>query len=756
MSNYDFSTLNDKDFEEIVCDLLSAEHKIIYESFKKGRDKGIDLRYSTKDNENHTVVQVKHYLNSGKSALKSKLKLEEFRKATELKVERYIVVTSIGLSPDDKSEIKSFFEPYIQTTTDIYGKDELNTLLGKHDKIETRHFKLWFNNTKVLNKIINNGVSGRSAFFSEKIRRNIGLFVKTKSFDDALNILQQEKVLLVTGIPGIGKTTLSYMLIYKLLGEEFELIYCDNNIREAEDVIEDNDSKQIFFFDDFLGDTYLEVKAGKNKKINDFILRVKSSKNKLIILTTRTTILHQAQSEHEKLERSDFDSNKFELKLEDYNTYQKANILYNHLYFNNLGKDKINSLLEGKGYNSIIDHQSYNPRLLEFITDPKKYDKETFDSYYEFCIHNLNHPEEIWKHPIKTQLNKSERLLLYVLLTLGGSYELDKLEKVYEKTNNIEDEEKGFNEVYRNLLKGYLHAEKRYKNTVVKFINPSLKDYLIDFFNNQPYRKAELLKDLQFMEQIKSISVSSRGITLSPENLVFLFDKIKNSEIKALCEISKSELNFEFCLLICRDLFRVSDSQKTKEYDTFVTQLLEDIDWSEVNKISISDLEVIIDFPEESLKYYKYIIANFHKVLSALLPVIDELNDLESLFYFQEFHDIDIFKIIEDNEMQNVYNETIQDLYQIEADDLYYMKKSEITNEQEFYSAKEELDVLKDKILEFSLNEYDDLYYDPFDKVGLGIIETQKESDPLNLKTHESSRIDEHTENIDDLFNRLK
>jgi hypothetical protein len=45
MTNYDFSSLNDKDFEVLVADLLSIEHSIKFERFKAGRDGGIDGRY---------------------------------------------------------------------------------------------------------------------------------------------------------------------------------------------------------------------------------------------------------------------------------------------------------------------------------------------------------------------------------------------------------------------------------------------------------------------------------------------------------------------------------------------------------------------------------------------------------------------------------------------------------------------------------------------------------------------------------------
>ena len=65
MANYNFSTLNDKDLEELALDLLNAQLKLDLQSFKVGIDGGVDLRHSTPKNDNSIVVQVKHYLKSG-------------------------------------------------------------------------------------------------------------------------------------------------------------------------------------------------------------------------------------------------------------------------------------------------------------------------------------------------------------------------------------------------------------------------------------------------------------------------------------------------------------------------------------------------------------------------------------------------------------------------------------------------------------------------------------------------------------------
>ena len=94
MPNYDFKMLSDYEFELLTRDLLMKELKCNLESFQKGRDQGIDLRYS-KNLENSIIIQCKHYANSKYSDLKKSI-LNELPKLEKLKPKRYILVTSLG------------------------------------------------------------------------------------------------------------------------------------------------------------------------------------------------------------------------------------------------------------------------------------------------------------------------------------------------------------------------------------------------------------------------------------------------------------------------------------------------------------------------------------------------------------------------------------------------------------------------------------------------------------------------------------
>ena len=152
MSNYTFETLDDKDLEELTRDLLQKELKITLESFKRGKDGGFDLRYSSgKDTPNTIIVQVKHYLNSGFDLLYRHLEKDEVPKVkNEIKPDKYILVTSVGLTPQNKSKIQKLFQPFILTTGDIYGRDDLNNLLKKFPEIKTEMLLFYGKITKIM------------------------------------------------------------------------------------------------------------------------------------------------------------------------------------------------------------------------------------------------------------------------------------------------------------------------------------------------------------------------------------------------------------------------------------------------------------------------------------------------------------------------------------------------------------------------------------------------------------------------------
>ena len=254
MNDYDFSTLNDKEFENLTIDLISRDRGKRFERFKAGRDGGVDGRYYGEDGDEE-IIQCKHYLKTGYSGLISSLKKKnndknEVDKVKILNPEKYIFVTSLPLSVLNKKEIKELFEPYIKSDSDIYGQEDLNDLLKEYPDIEVNHYKLWISSATVLQRIFNNAIKGRSEFLLDEIKDKIKYYVITENHNKAIKKLEEAHTIIIAGEPGIGKTTLAEQISLHYIEKEFEFCVIAKDISEAEAIFE-RGKKQIFYFDDF-------------------------------------------------------------------------------------------------------------------------------------------------------------------------------------------------------------------------------------------------------------------------------------------------------------------------------------------------------------------------------------------------------------------------------------------------------------------------------------------------------------------------
>ncbi|MCD0478895.1 restriction endonuclease [Chryseobacterium sp. LC2016-29] len=509
MSNYDFSTLNDRDLEELTRDLLSKKLDVDFQSFKSGADKGIDLRYSTTSHENEIVVQVKHYRGSGLSKLKSDLKSKEIRKVLLLKPKRYIFCTSLPLSPQNKEQIKNTFLPYIQLTSDVIGKDDLNKWLDDYPEIQERHFKLWLSSINILKKIVKNGITGRSEFYREKILREISMYVPNKTHSAAVNILNKNNFILITGAPGIGKSTLANILTYQLLGEDFELVYV-REIKEAEEAFISK-KKQVFYFDDFLGTITLDLYSSRNadSAIVNFIERIRSDKYKRLLLTCRTTILSQAKKLSDKIQNSNIDISNYEVKLDNYSDWNRARILYNHIYLSDLTNEQKQIFFQNDFHWKVIKHKYYNPRLIQGITSEKNISGVEYSQ--KLVLEILNNPKKIWEQPFNVQISPTSRLLLLTMYSLGGHTVAEaKLKEAFDarldfevSNNNLPLVGNEFNHAIIEVVGSFIIRTLNQESVTYKFFNPSIEDFIHNYFQNVPKEYLKILKSSVFFEQYK-------------------------------------------------------------------------------------------------------------------------------------------------------------------------------------------------------------------------------------------------------------
>lgn len=504
-----YERLADNEFEDLVGDLLGAEDERIYERFRRGTDLGIDLRHI--DDDGVRVIQCKHYRASGFSKLKSAAEKELGRLEKLDPVPRsYRFVTSRDLTPTNKSTLAAILADWVRGPQDILGGGDLDALLDRHEKVERRHVKLWLPGGTALAALLNSGVYNRSRALLERIDRVLPFYVQSDGFLRAHEKLSEERVCVISGPPGIGKSTLAQMLVADAVKQGFEPIEVSRDIAEAWQVF-DRETPQIFYYDDFLGTTTLgELNKNEDQSLVSFISAVAQRPNALFILTTREYIFKQARALYDSFERAGIDSRKFLLTLSDYGRMERAEILYNHIFHAaGLPEEARHSLTVDNEYRRIVNHRLFNPRLIETITDGYGAQQVAEGTnFVDYAVSVLEDPELIWRRVYESQISDRERTLLQALVTMPLPAQFGDLRRAYlslAEARGRGAEESEFDAALEILDDSLISTDRIGEEHVTNFVNPSVEDFLRRRLSGAPTALTAVIESAPFFEQMRGL-----------------------------------------------------------------------------------------------------------------------------------------------------------------------------------------------------------------------------------------------------------
>lgn len=523
MLDYDFKILQPSEFECFSRDLLQAREGIFIESFADGRDKGIDLRFAYSKDKT-CIVQCKRYKEW--KELKGKLK-EEVEKVKRLSPQRYILTTSVDLTVKQKDEVLAMYNPFILSGMDVLGKKDLNNLLEQNPEIEKNYHKLWLASTNVLNTIINRATLNWSSFELEKIEKDIRLYVENESLNKALDVLKENHYVVISGIPGIGKTTLARMLVYTMLARGYEeFVYVDGMDTAAK--MFSKEKRQIFFFDDFLGaNSFVQQSVSFENKLITFIDKVRNSKHTLFILSTREYVLSEAKAHYEKLSMSNIDIAKCTIELEYYTKTIRARILYNHLAEADIPSEYVDVFLDKRGYHAIISHQNFNPRVIESIIKEQIWETIDPNEFANKVKEFFDNPISVWQFAFE-KLDVETRYTLLVLGTMGSHVRLDDFQEGYRQFCALTSLELGlkYDDVkwrlsLKVLMNCFLKIDNRNGSKLVTMYNPSIADFIVFYLNQNTTTTLQIIRGACFIEQLYNVFSDNRDFAVR-KNLVYV------------------------------------------------------------------------------------------------------------------------------------------------------------------------------------------------------------------------------------------
>ena len=567
---FSFESLDSADFEFLAKDIAERESGIKLTCYTAGRDGGIDADDFYQDSEGipSVILQAKHMEKTKDVGKLKKQLIKFFDKIVEhgYRDSRIMIFTSMRVTRNKQKEIKEEAAEKGCLHVDVFDEVKVKELLDdpKNQDIIRKHFKLWIAHTEILNQIFNQDQFIDCEQFLVDAENQRNLFVQTGLYDQALRCLENDRLVLIAGDPGTGKTTMTRMLALTSAADGYKIRHSsENDPQRIKQVISaDADLKEVIILDDFLGQRNLDVSNSRLNTILILVSYIQRTKSKRIILNSRFTILNEAKNRSDEfmkmIRRIDKSKSITVINSNRLSRLDKARILLSNLrhwavppqYISSLTFDMLSGRDSGRSrktftsvpkYLEVIEHDNYNPRIIEYICKEEVYSRSSSDYYFDLIQGYLDDPKEIWKDEFDNRMYREDRCVMYVLFSLTDTYvSSDSLREAFQKLaysdESLDSSRNIFESAIGRLTESLLRKIITKEGVRYSVINPSVNDYISSFLRNADAQVVNIIESAAYADQI------TRLAKLNESALVSLSAKaiVQNGRMSALPSLKSS------------------------------------------------------------------------------------------------------------------------------------------------------------------------------------------------------------------------
>lgn len=529
-----YLSLSPSDFETLAADILSALHSVHFERYGEGRDGGVDGKCVTSDG-GIWIVQAKRYRD-----VKALLRQMEHEQKKMLQLPqapaRYFLVTACSLSPANKAAIQQAMEPFILSTGDIYGAEDLDALLHQYPAIYRKHHRLWLHGVEQLTQYLQRAHYIRAEAAYERIIHESKSYV-AHSAEHAINLqLAAQNSCLIVGDPGIGKSATAGQIALRHLFEtpQAELIWIDDrNFEQALQLIR-ADSPQIIVMDDFLGATFLHDDGilAFQRDWQALLRTAQRANGRLkLLFTTRNYILEQALAQIEDSQPQIAELCQRAVYIEHNSARFRVELVYNLLRKANLDTEQIAQLVQDKLYWPLIKSSNFSPRLLKMLCSRLADIPAT--QLAEHIKTGLEGQHQLWQQVFQ-RLSPEAQCLLYLCAIAGKYANVTELKRAFHTLYpQVQNRLAPFNSFDRALIElepTFIKTEQHLGDIWLNSANPSLIDFLHKNIADNPPLIDALINSLEHfdwgLDHFKVTAPSKHPIAISAKQREHLMHKL--------------------------------------------------------------------------------------------------------------------------------------------------------------------------------------------------------------------------------------